>query len=113
MTKPFEMRGGMPEEDKPRRVTTSGAVVFIQGETQTPLGKAVYIKIARHSLDSEGERYQRMNWEDVWEAFNEIYPDKWAIQVFPPTSDLVNGKHVYHLFVVDHEPTGMNIKRGM
>lgn len=54
--------------------------------------------------------YQRLGWEEIWAAFVAAYPGKWALQVFPPESELVNGKHVYHLFVLDDEPQGLNLR---
>jgi len=31
--------------------------------------------------------------------------------VFPPASDLVDEANIYHLFVLEWEPVGVNIKR--
>jgi len=46
----------------------------------------------------------------VWEAFAEKYPGHWAVQCFPPAGELVDGKNVYHLWVCDTPPEGLNIK---
>lgn len=74
-----------------------------RGVLRTELGDAIYLKI--HAVD-----YRPLRWREIWEAFSELYPDRWAVECFPPASQLVDGKSVYHLFVLDHEPEGMNIR---
>ena len=91
--------------DNPRVVTSRGVIVDgVRGQVKTCLGTCLYLKVFTHD-------YRRLGWEEVWEAFSETYPDRWAVQVFPPREELVNGKNVYHLFVLPNAPTGMNIKR--
>lgn len=53
--------------------------------------------------------YQPLSWRSVWEAFAHAYPDRWAVQVFPPRERLVDGKCVYHLFVLAAPPAGLDI----
>jgi hypothetical protein len=96
----------MNENFSPRKITSEGTIVDCRGSQQTALGKAEYIKI--FTFD-----YKPLGWEDVWRAFAEIFPGKWALEVYPPAKELVNGKNVYHLFVFPKEPEGMNIKRGL
>lgn len=69
----------------------------------TPLGEALHIKM-------HAEGYPPLSWKDCWEAFSEAYPGRWAVQVFPPADQLVDGKCMYHLFVLDEEPEGLNIR---
>lgn len=54
--------------------------------------------------------YPNLTWHEVWEAFTEAYPGQWAVQVFPPQEQLVDSKAVYHLFVLDQEPVGLNLR---
>ena len=54
--------------------------------------------------------YRVLAWREVWEKFAETYPGRWAVQVFPPAGALVDGKAVYHLWVFDREPRGMNLR---
>ena len=54
--------------------------------------------------------YRRLYWTEVWEAFTAAYPGKWAVQVFPPADQLVDGKNVYILWVCDKAPEGLSIK---
>jgi len=68
------------------------------------LGEVLYIKICARG-------YRRLAWREVWECFAAAYPGKWAVQCFPPTDELIDGKAVYHLFVCDVEPWGLNIRR--
>lgn len=70
----------------------------------TALGPAVYIRIRRH----DGHP---MAWREVWDVFQEAYPDRWAVQVFPPRDCLMDEANYYHLFVLDHEPRGFNLLR--
>ncbi len=72
-------------------------------ERDTELGRALYIKVCAPG-------YPALNWREVWEAFDAAYPDRWAVQAFPPRDQLVDGKAMYHLFVLDHEPVGLNIR---
>lgn len=44
--------------------------------------------------------YQPLSWEQVWQAFVDVYPNRWAIQFFPPEKELVNDAHVYHLWLL-------------
>jgi hypothetical protein len=70
---------------------------------ETSLGRALQIKI-------HAPGYRALSWRDVWERFAEAFPGKWAVQVFPPAEELVDGKNVYHLFVLDRAPEGLNIR---
>ena len=83
-------------------MTTSLQIREVE-ERETELGSAVYIKICAPG-------YRPLNWREVWEAFAAAYPGRWAVQVFPPADQLVDGKAMYHLFVLDHEPDGLNIR---
>ena len=72
---------------------------------KTALGSALYIKI-------HAKGYRPLSWREVWDAFAARYPGRWAVQAFPPSTLLVDGKAVYHLFVLEAgcEPAGFNIK---
>lgn len=74
------------------------------GWRDTALGLARYIRIFR---DDD----KAMSWEEVYSCFAQAYPECWAVQMFPPVEELVNEANVYHLFVLEGEPKGMNIKR--
>ena len=67
------------------------------------LGEVLYIKICSWT-------YRPLAWREVWECFAAAYPGKWAVQCFPPAEQLVDGKAVYHLFVCDQIPEGLNIR---
>lgn len=75
------------------------------GERETELGIALYIRIYTPN-------YQPLSWDHVWHVFQDRYPGRWAIQVFPTAEELVNDTNIYHLFVLDHKPRGFNIKPG-
>jgi hypothetical protein len=64
---------------------------------------ALYIKVRT-------EDYRQLTWSEVWEVFADRYPGRWAVQFFPPAEDLVDEVNVYHLFVLQEEPLGVNIK---
>lgn len=51
-----------------------------------------------------------MAWSEVHDAFQEAYPGRWAVQVFPPRDRLVDGKAVYHLFVLPEAPQGLDLR---
>lgn len=74
-----------------------------RGVRETCLGVVLQIKVFT-------EGYRRLGWEEIWEAFTSAYPGKWAVQVFPPAEQLVNGKNVYHLWVCETAPWGLNLR---
>jgi hypothetical protein len=52
-----------------------------------------------------------MAWSEVWATFADRYPGRWAVPFFPPASDLVDEANIYHLFVLEEAPLGVNINR--
>lgn len=90
---------------KSKRLTWEpGGHVQTMGERFTSFGVATYLRVYR---DDD----QPMSWREIWETFSSVYPDRWAIEVFPPADELIDEANVYHLFMLEEEPTGMNIKR--
>lgn len=77
---------------------------FVQemGYVMTDLGQLLYIRIRR-------ENYDQLSWREAWEVFRSRYPGQWAVQFFPPASDLVDDADIFHLYVLDFVPTGVNI----
>lgn len=67
------------------------------------LGRVLQLKVFTRD-------YRPLLWSEVWEAFTAAYPGKWAVQVFPPGSHLVDGKAVYHLWVLPGEPEGLSLR---
>jgi hypothetical protein len=63
----------------------------------TPLGVALYVRIHRSDMAPMGFR-------ELWEVFATYYPEKWAMQVFPPRGSLLDQANKYHLFVLDTPP---------
>lgn len=56
--------------------------------------------------------YKRLSWLQVWQAFADVYPGRWAIELYPPAADLVNDAHVYHLWLLPEgwrPPAPMNL----
>lgn len=94
---------GVPEGKKLPPILKEAYVQEI-GDRQTSLGIALYIKIRRQDD-------KPMSWTEVWQVFNDRYPNKWATSFFPPEEELVDEANVYHLFVLDFEPQGVNINR--
>ena len=67
-------------------------------------GLVEYVKVS-------SDTGRKLGWRTIWNAFSKEYPDRWAIEFFPPKTDLVDHANIYHLWVLppDVEPTGMNI----
>jgi hypothetical protein len=80
-----------------------GVQITERGRRDSCLGPVLQLKI--HAPD-----YTPLSWTEVWEAFSAAYPGKWAVQCFPPADQLVDGKAVYHLWVCDVPPWGLNIR---
>jgi len=74
-----------------------------RGTRDTCLGPALQLKIFEPG-------YRPLAWTEVWQAFVRAYPGRWAVQVFPPEGRLIDGKAVYHLFVLESEPAGLSLK---
>jgi len=69
----------------------------------TMYGKALRIKIRRY----DGAP---MFWRQVWEIFEEAYPNCWAFQVFPPFQEMMDEANIYHLFVLHSRmPESLNL----
>lgn len=58
--------------------------------------------------------YKRLNWMQVWQAFTDVYPGRWAVELYPPAEELVNDTHVYHLWLLPEgwrPPPSMNLRQ--
>jgi hypothetical protein len=77
----------------------------VDAEVHSCLGVVTATKI-------HAEDFRPLGWREVWERFSAEFPGRWAVQCFPPSDQLVDGKSVYHLFVLPAgaEPAGLNIK---
>lgn len=76
-----------------------------RGYRDSCLGRVLQLKV--FTAD-----YRAMNWREVCDAFNAAYPGAWAVQVFPPAERIVDGKSVYHLFVLPEgaQPEGLDLR---
>ena len=79
-------------------------VITERGIEETCLGAALQLKV--HASD-----YSLLSWREIWDEFVRLYPGKWAVQVFPPEENLVDSKNVYHLWVLESEPWGLNLRQ--
>jgi len=70
----------------------------------TSFGLALYVRIYTPN-------HRQLSWGEIWEVFADLYPDQWAVQFFPPVDRVVDHENIYHLFVLDEPPAGMDIKR--
>lgn len=74
-----------------------------RGTRESCLGTVLQIKVATAD-------YRLLSWREVWDAFALAYPGRWAVQVFPPADRLIDAKAVYHLFVLESEPEGLDLR---
>lgn len=84
----------------------SDEIPFIQemGPRQTSFGSVLYIKVRTPN-------YRRLHWSEIWKVFSQAYPGRWALEFFPPKEKLLDEANVYHLFVLDKDPTGIDLNR--
>ena len=68
----------------------------------TMFGSMTYIRI--YTSD-----YRKLAWSEIWATFADSFPGKWAVECFPPADKLIDEQNIYHLFVLDHPPVGMDI----
>jgi hypothetical protein len=78
-------------------------IVTERGYRDSCLGRVLQLKVYDRA-------YRPLSWRDAWEAFVARYPGRWAVQVFPPKDALIDGKAVYHLWVLEKEPEGLNLR---
>lgn len=81
---------------------TSDVVITERGSRESCLGPVLQLKVFAPG-------YRTLTWREVWDAFTAAYPGRWAVQVFPPAGRLIDGKAVYHLFVCEGEPRGLDL----
>lgn len=77
------------------RITDHGAV-------PTALGPSRRVTIER--VDGA-----TMGFREVFDAFAERYPGRWAVQLLPPVERLFGSANRYHLHVLDREPAGLDL----
>ena len=56
--------------------------------------------------------YRRLTWLQVWRAFQDVYPGRWALELYPPAEELVDEAYVYHLWLLPEgwrPPEEMNL----
>ena len=95
--------GGLVEtRPLPAELPPETVIIKERGIRESCLGRVLQIKVFTAN-------YRPLLWTEVWEAFARLYPGKWAVQMFPPADQLVDGKAVYHLFVCEKAPEGLNI----
>lgn len=87
-------------------MTATKSVPFVQemGERNTSFGRVLYIKVRT-------EDYRELSWREIWDTFSDRYPDRWAVQMFPPACELMDQVNLYHLWVLEDAPSGVNISR--
>ena len=92
----------MTHDLRVRVCTERDIVITERGYQESCLGRVLQIKVWACG-------YPLLTWREIWEAFVSAYPDRWAIQVFPPEVSLVDSRNVYHLWVLESEPWGLNL----
>jgi hypothetical protein len=80
-------------------------VITERGTRDSVLGPVLQIKVFAPG-------YRPLAWREVWDAFATAYPGRWAVQVFPPAGRLIDSKAVYHLFVCEQAPGGLDLHDG-
>lgn len=65
------------------------------------VGEVKYLRI--HT-----ENYDPLSWRELWDIFSGVYPDRWALEMFPPENQLVDEANVYHLWLMPKDWTCAN-----
>jgi len=86
-------------------VASPGPPVLIKerGLRDSSFGEVLQLKVW-------ADGYPDLRWEQIQEAFSAAYPGRYAVQLFPPASRVVNGKAVYHLWVLPEAPRGVDLR---
>lgn len=80
----------------------SEVTIVEQGWVQTDLGPALRIHLQRHDKAP-------MGFHEVYDAFANAYPGRWALQCLPPRKHLMNQANKYHLHVLDTQPRAFDL----
>lgn len=69
-------------------------------------GGAERISVARAAINVFSGRWvDDIAWEDLMQIKNEIgRGDKWAVELFPPDKEIVNGANMRHLWILPEPP---------
>jgi hypothetical protein len=80
-------------------------IITERGYKDSCLGRVLQLKVFTRD-------YRALGWREVWDAFAAAYPGRWAVQMFPPADRLVDGKSVYHLWVLEPGavPAGLDLR---
>lgn len=79
-----------------------GYDILLCDKRPTPLGVATYVRIHRDDMAPMGFR-------ELWDVFSETFPGKWAVQLFPEKTHLLDQANKYHLFVLDNRPDAFDL----
>lgn len=87
-----------PKESAPKRVWRSrnfAAQLFDQNGTQR-------LSVCRCKIDNTGSWIDGITWDELQRVKAECgFANEWAVEIFPPESQLVNVANMRHLFFVD------------
>ena len=50
-----------------------------------------------------------MGFRELWEVFAYFFPERWAVQSFPPPNRLLDQANKYHLFIYEGAPDGIDL----
>lgn len=65
-------------------------------------GEHVRLTISRTEIQNDGQWKDGITWDEINECKRQCgYADAWAIEIFPPTSHLVNVANMRHLWLVE------------
>lgn len=65
----------------------------------------VRMTINRTELDSDGDWKAGITWDELMTLKGQAgFADRWAVEVFPPQSEVVNVANMRHLWILDGEP---------
>jgi hypothetical protein len=74
-------------DNNPPLVQTLDSILLL------PWGQVTLLRV--HTAD-----YKRLSWRQIWQAFSDNYPGRWAIEFFPPPEARVENAHAYYLWLL-------------
>lgn len=86
----------------PSDISTEDYDVLLCDRRPTAFGVAEYVRIHRVDMAPMGFR-------ELWEVFAYFFPERWAVQSFPPPDRLLDQANKYHLFVYAQAPEGIDL----
>lgn len=94
-------RDNWPEDPDPKRLEVWISSDFLVQIFDDQKGVGCRISVNRTTIDNQGRWRDGITWDELQRIKANVgFGDKWAVEVFPPDSSVVNVANMRHLWIV-------------